>query len=105
MATKHSIFGCTLLMMIMVIRVSEAQKKIHRQASGLYVFGDSAVDVGNNDPFNTYIKSDFPPYGVDFPAGTNNGRPTNGFNMADFYGNTISIYTQHQSYFIITFTI
>ncbi|XP_062114921.1 GDSL esterase/lipase At1g71691-like [Humulus lupulus] len=51
-------------------------------APALYVFGDSTVDVGNNNNFDTFSKANFPPYGIDFADGAT-GRPTNGFNMAD----------------------
>ncbi|XP_010108885.2 GDSL esterase/lipase 7 [Morus notabilis] len=52
-------------------------------APALYVFGDSTVDAGNNNAINTYAKSNYAPYGVDFPGGVT-GRPTNGRNAADF---------------------
>ncbi|MBA0793494.1 hypothetical protein Gohar_017895, partial [Gossypium harknessii] len=41
----------------------------------LIIFGDSVVDVGNNNNLNTLIKSNFPPYGRDFV----NHRPTGRF--------------------------
>ena len=64
------------------LQVSQAQPKL---APALYVFGDSIVDAGNNNLLNTYAKYNYPPYGVDFPAGIS-GRPTNGYNIADFFG-------------------
>ncbi|KAM6570217.1 hypothetical protein CsatB_018202 [Cannabis sativa] len=51
-------------------------------APALYVFGDSTVDVGNNNNFDTISKANFSPYGIDFDDGAT-GRPTNGYNMAD----------------------
>ena len=54
----------------------------------MYVFGDSTVDVGNNN----YLPGDFPRadkpyYGVDFPGGARpTGRWSNGYNIADFVG-------------------
>ncbi|KAE8731078.1 GDSL esterase/lipase [Hibiscus syriacus] len=41
----------------------------------LIIFGDSVVDVGNNNNLNTPIKANFPPYGRDFVT----HRPTGGF--------------------------
>ncbi|KAK4399183.1 GDSL esterase/lipase [Sesamum angolense] len=35
--------------------------------SAVFVFGDSTVDPGNNNYIETVAKSNFPPYGKDFP--------------------------------------
>ena len=53
----------------------------------VFVFGDSTVDVGNNN----FLPSDapkvnFPPWGIDYPGRTPTGRFTNGFNYADYVG-------------------
>ncbi|EXC20533.1 hypothetical protein L484_027087 [Morus notabilis] len=69
------VFVCFILL---ILGKSEAQL-----APALYVFGDSTVDAGNNNDINTYAKSNYAPYGVDFPCGVT-GRPTNGRNAADF---------------------
>ncbi|KAJ0751333.1 putative triacylglycerol lipase [Helianthus annuus] len=54
---------------------------------GLYVFGDSLVDVGNNNYLAISLaKADFPHNGVDFPTGKATGRFSNGKNAADFLG-------------------
>lgn len=52
----------------------------------LCVFGDSVVDVGNNNHLNTLIKSNFPPYGRDFVTHTPTGRFCNGKLATDFTG-------------------
>ncbi|KAI4969233.1 hypothetical protein ZWY2020_000147 [Hordeum vulgare] len=53
-----------------------------RLVNAVYVFGDSLVDVGNND----YLPAPAPranrPYGMDLP-GRPTGRFTNGYNLAD----------------------
>ena len=54
-------------------------------APALYVFGDSTVDAGNNNNIQTFAKSNYLPYGIDFPGGIT-GRTTNGQTMADFIG-------------------
>lgn len=51
----------------------------------LHIFGDSAVDVGNNLYLNTSFRPDFAPYGVDFLIGQS-GRFSNGATMADVLG-------------------
>ncbi|XP_051113985.1 GDSL esterase/lipase At3g53100-like [Andrographis paniculata] len=50
----------------------------------LCIFGDSVVDVGNNNKLLTLIKADFPPYGRDFAAHKPTGRFCNGKLATDF---------------------
>uniref|UniRef100_A0A1D1Y259 GDSL esterase/lipase At5g55050 n=1 Tax=Anthurium amnicola TaxID=1678845 RepID=A0A1D1Y259_9ARAE len=50
----------------------------------VFVFGDSTVDVGNNNYLPTLTRADFPHNGVDFPGGKPTGRFSNGFNFADY---------------------
>lgn len=53
----------------------------------IYTFGDSLVDVGNNNFISaSMLKADFPHNGVDFPTGMPTGRFSNGKNSADFLG-------------------
>lgn len=57
-----------------------------------YVFGDSLVDVGNNNYLSlSIIKADFPYNGIDYPGQKATGRFSNGKNAADFLGNIFSI--------------
>ncbi|KAL2931055.1 hypothetical protein RDABS01_036465, partial [Bienertia sinuspersici] len=49
-----------------------------------FIFGDSLSDAGNNNQLTTAGKSNYPPYGVDFPGGIATGRYTNGLTIADF---------------------
>ncbi|CAD5193739.1 GDSL esterase/lipase At5g55050-like [Musa acuminata AAA Group] len=58
----------------------------------VFVFGDSAVDVGNNN----FLPSDapkvnFPPWGIDYPGRTPTGRFTNGFNYADYVAKAVGL--------------
>ncbi|XP_022767210.1 GDSL esterase/lipase At5g03810-like isoform X2 [Durio zibethinus] len=50
----------------------------------LIIFGDSVVDVGNNNNLNTPIKANFPPYGRDFVTHNPTGRFCNGKLATDF---------------------
>ena len=50
-----------------------------------FIFGDSLLDVGNNNGLQTGAKVNFLPYGIDFPHGPT-GRFTNGLNVADYIG-------------------
>ncbi|CAN0841162.1 GDSL esterase/lipase At1g29660 [Linum grandiflorum] len=49
-----------------------------------FIFGDSLADNGNNNMLNTIARVNYPPYGIDFPAGPT-GRFTNGRTIVDFF--------------------
>lgn len=53
-----------------------------------FIFGDSLVDVGNNNYIFTLSKADSSPYGIDFgPSdGQPTGRFTNGRTISDIVG-------------------
>jgi hypothetical protein len=57
----------------------------------LILFGDSTVDVGNNNFLPTLVKSDFMPYGRDFDTKTPTGRFTDGRMVGDFVGITYAL--------------
>ncbi|PKI72555.1 hypothetical protein CRG98_007077 [Punica granatum] len=50
----------------------------------LCIFGDSVVDVGNNNRLLTLVKANFPPYGRDFVTHQPTGRFCNGKLATDF---------------------
>jgi hypothetical protein len=54
-------------------------------------FGDSTVDVGNNDHLLTFLKANFPPYGRDFKNHVATGRFCNGKLATDITGQVSSI--------------
>ncbi|CAL5202209.1 unnamed protein product [Lathyrus oleraceus] len=67
----------------------EAQK-----VPAVYVFGDSLVDVGNNNYLNgTFAKAIFPYYGIDFPTNKPAGRFSNGKNAADLIAEKLGLST------------
>lgn len=58
----------------------------------LYVFGDSLVDVGNNNYLPlSIVKADFPYNGIDYPGKKTTGRFSNGKNAADFIAEKLGI--------------
>ncbi|XP_076888991.1 GDSL esterase/lipase At5g55050-like [Bidens hawaiensis] len=60
----------------------------------VYIFGDSLVDVGNNNYLSLSIfKANFPHNGVDFPTGEATGRFSNGKNTADFLAEKVGLPT------------
>lgn len=65
------------------------------KVTGMYVFGDSLVDVGNNNYLKVSLaKANFPHNGVDFLTGKATGRFSNGKNAADFIGKFIGFSRQ-----------
>ena len=63
--------------------------KLVRQVPAMYVFGDSTLDVGNNNylPGTNVPRANRPYYGIDLPgSGKPTGRFSNGYNTADFVG-------------------
>lgn len=72
--------------------ISEAQTS--STVPGIYVFGDSLVDVGNNNYLAISLaKADFPHNGVDFPGKKATGRFSNGKNAADFLAEKVGLPT------------
>uniref|UniRef100_A0A2N9FB22 GDSL esterase/lipase n=1 Tax=Fagus sylvatica TaxID=28930 RepID=A0A2N9FB22_FAGSY len=64
--------------LILVARTTDAK------VPAIIVFGDSSVDAGNNDAIPTIARSNFAPYGRDFPGGRPTGRFSNGRIATDF---------------------
>ncbi|KAI3416687.1 Lipase_GDSL domain-containing protein [Psidium guajava] len=53
------------------------------QVPCFFIFGDSLADNGNNNNLPTRAKSNYPPFGIDFPGGAATGRFTNGRTTVD----------------------
>ncbi|XAR67426.1 Triacylglycerol lipase [Bertholletia excelsa] len=63
-----------------------------QKAPAMYVFGDSLVDVGNNNYLPlSLVKADFPHNGVDYAGHKPTGRFSNGKNAADFLAEKIGV--------------
>lgn len=58
--------------------------KSRAKVPAVIVFGDSSVDSGNNNFIPTIARSNFAPYGQDFPGGQPTGRFCNGRLPPDF---------------------
>ncbi|GJS09258.1 GDSL esterase/lipase-like protein [Tanacetum coccineum] len=76
----------SLLVHVLVFIRLRANVSVARAATpGLYVFGDSLVDVGNNNYLPLSLaKADYRPNGVDYSGRKSTGRFSNGKNAADF---------------------
>ncbi|XP_062158864.1 GDSL esterase/lipase At5g08460-like [Alnus glutinosa] len=61
-----------------------------QQFSGMFVFGDSLVDDGNNNLLGSLAKANYFPYGIDFYEGPS-GRFCNGKTIIDFLGELMGL--------------
>ncbi|CAN6333641.1 unnamed protein product, partial [Urochloa humidicola] len=66
----------------------------------IYVFGDSTVDVGNNNFLPPPAPRAHSPYGIDFPGIT--GRFTNGYNIADLVARRLGFMKSPPAYLSLT---
>jgi hypothetical protein len=71
-----------VLLLLLLVSTGEAQPLV----PAMVIFGDSMVDVGNNDYLNTLGKVDMPPYGRDFKDHVATGRFCNGKLAIDIIG-------------------
>ncbi|KAJ4844391.1 hypothetical protein Tsubulata_002352 [Turnera subulata] len=78
-----------LLMTLFMFGFSSSKAQM---VPALFVFGDSLVDVGNNNylPIST-AKANFPHNGVDFPNKKATGRFSNGKNAADLLAQKVGL--------------
>ncbi|KAF8018261.1 hypothetical protein BT93_H3222 [Corymbia citriodora subsp. variegata] len=60
------------------------------KVEGMFVFGSSLVDNGNNNFLDNIAKANYSPYGIDFPLGPT-GRFTNGRNVVDLLGEYLGL--------------
>ncbi|XP_071695225.1 GDSL esterase/lipase At5g55050-like, partial [Rutidosis leptorrhynchoides] len=91
MATSISLKLLASFVFIIFIFVSGGQCQ---SVPGIYTFGDSLVDVGNNNRLPLSIaKASFPHNGIDFPTRKATGRFSNGKNSADFVAEKVGLPT------------
>ncbi|KAL8167034.1 hypothetical protein V2J09_008533 [Rumex salicifolius] len=90
---RSLIFSIGLTLLLSCFRPSNGccAGKRERGFKGMFVFGSSVVDNGNNNHLvGSSAKSNYKPYGVDFPSGPT-GRFTNGKTIADFVADHLGI--------------
>ena len=78
------------------MNTSKASSSFQDYIPGMVVFGDSTVDVGNNNYLQSVVKSNFAPYGRTFPGNVATGRFCDGKLAVDLIGNTSLPELQHQ---------
>lgn len=85
MGTWNNIVVSGMLIVVVLMMCLEVKSQQPQRVPALFVFGDSLVDVGNNNFISTLARSNYYPYGIDFRGGPT-GRFSNGFNIVDFIG-------------------
>ncbi|CAH9091864.1 unnamed protein product [Cuscuta epithymum] len=86
--------GFRLMMVVLMVLAhfdeSNGAEGVPPRPSAIFVFGDSTVDDGNSNFLNSRAKSNYYPYGVDYPGGAT-GRSTNGKTFADLLGEWLGL--------------
>ena len=82
----HSIFFLFTIILHGHAHAHDFKTPKNTSITSIFIFGDSTVDPGNNDYVKTLFRSNFLPYGIDFPNHTPTGRFTNGRLPTDFIG-------------------
>ncbi|XP_055834971.1 GDSL esterase/lipase EXL3-like [Solanum dulcamara] len=79
----HRIVIMALLCVVFILFFSTCEAKLqlpkHVNITGVFAFGDSIVDQGNNNNLTTHAKCNYLPYGKDFMGGN---KPTGRFSNA-----------------------
>ncbi|CAL5030579.1 unnamed protein product [Urochloa decumbens] len=86
MAISRGASALVVLCSVLVLAPCTAAKK--PLVPAMFVFGDSLLDVGNNNHLancNISCQANYPRYGIDLPSHNNKptGRFSNGYNLAD----------------------
>ncbi|KAL8459169.1 hypothetical protein ACS0TY_036586 [Phlomoides rotata] len=89
----QNIFCCFSFVIILMMSFCEGKIKLPANVTipGVFAFGDSIVDQGNNNVVTTVVKCNFPPYGKDFNGGTPTGRFCNGRTPPDLIAEELGI--------------
>lgn len=89
-----------MAVLLLSMDVLGAAAGVFKPPPAMYVFGDSTLDVGNNNylPGAGVPRANRPYYGVDFPGGLPTGRFSNGYNTADFIAKCIGFVSSPPPY-------
>ncbi|KAG1335338.1 GDSL esterase/lipase [Cocos nucifera] len=80
-----------LVITLFLLQASLCMSYGEAEVKGMFVFGSSLVDNGNNNFLrNSTARADYPPYGIDFPLGPS-GRFSNGRNPIDVLGELLKL--------------
>jgi hypothetical protein len=85
--SNQKLWFTTTMVMLIFLQCSDGVAVGSQRVPAMFVFGDSLVDVGNNNFLSSLAKSNYFPYGCDFKTGTPSGRFSNGETFSDMLGN------------------
>ncbi|XP_027356515.1 GDSL esterase/lipase At1g71250 [Abrus precatorius] len=81
----------TIAIVLALLLCSNGIAEVNSQkVTALFVFGDSLVEVGNNNFLNSIARANYYPYGIDFSRGST-GRFSNGKSLVDFLGDMLGV--------------
>ncbi|OEL38681.1 GDSL esterase/lipase [Dichanthelium oligosanthes] len=94
----HDLVLC-LLLVILSMQVLQVPVVASLRPPAMYVFGDSTLDVGNNNylPGKNVARANRSHYGIDFP-GIPTGRFSNGYNTADYVAKSMGFVSSPPPY-------
>ncbi|MED6139560.1 hypothetical protein PIB30_084954 [Stylosanthes scabra] len=81
------VFGVCIVLAMLFNKISTTSSQ---DIPANFVFGDSLVDVGNNNYIPTLSRANYVPFGIDF-GGTPTGRFTNGRTIVDIIGEELGM--------------
>jgi GDSL-like Lipase/Acylhydrolase len=81
-AQNQHVGGKVPLLPVMFVYLCLMKVVMAQQVPAVFAFGDSLIDNGNNNGLNSFAKSNYYPYGIDFNQGAT-GRFCNGKTVVD----------------------
>ncbi|XP_038707901.1 GDSL esterase/lipase APG-like [Tripterygium wilfordii] len=85
---RRPLLGLFFAFALSCLRIGKGQEST-ALVPAIMTFGDSSVDVGNNNYLPTLFKANYPPYGRDFTTHRPTGRFSNGKLATDFTAETL----------------
>uniref|UniRef100_A0ACD6ACE1 Uncharacterized protein n=1 Tax=Avena sativa TaxID=4498 RepID=A0ACD6ACE1_AVESA len=92
--------SCLLLLSIFLLagQATQGGGEARPLVPAVFIFGDSLVDVGNNNYLHTIAKANTPPYGRDFKDHVATGRFCNGKIFSDFIAEKVGFNSSPPAY-------
>ncbi|KAL6877518.1 hypothetical protein ACP4OV_012733 [Aristida adscensionis] len=107
-ASTASMVISTLISFLLLVGLPSSQARHdHQEPPAIFIFGDGALDVGNNnylEPryYRDPMRADHRYYGIDSPDSKPTGRFSNGYNIADFIAKTMDFEMSPPPYLSLT---
>ncbi|KAL5839226.1 hypothetical protein ACOSQ3_011932 [Xanthoceras sorbifolium] len=90
MENEREVWHSRVFLALVMLNLQYYFAKGEPQVPCYFIFGDSLADSGNNNHLITLARSNFLPYGIDFPTGST-GRFTNGRTVFDMIGELLGL--------------